>query len=168
MARPRAIPDGESKGTCIRVMEEMHSMIQSLKSAWWGLSVGQSPSARSPGSCEHTALLNSLKSMQSENSNPAAAICFMDERRSGYLFDIVTGKGKGYKLMFDRSGFQCGTNLHFSTIGELMDYMTRARNVPFVPRPSPPKVRGDNDNDKDGVGSKDTRGSDMLSTRLWL
>jgi hypothetical protein len=137
MARPRAIPGGQSKGTCIRVVEEMHTMIQLLKSAWWGLSLGQSPNGRSPGSSEHTALLNSLKSMQSENFNPAAAVCYMDEHRSGYLFDIVTGKGKVYKIMFHGSGFRCGTNLHFYTIGELIDYMRGARNVTFVPRPSP-------------------------------
>lgn len=137
MARPRSIPGGQSEFPCIRVVEEMHTMIQSLKSAWWGLSFGQSPNGRSSGSCEHTALLNNLKSMQMEKSNPAAAICYMDEHCSGYLFDIVTGKGKGYKVMFDRSGFRCGANLHFSNIRELMDYMTRAKNVLFVPRPSP-------------------------------
>jgi hypothetical protein len=75
--------------------------------------------------------------MQSENFNPAAAVCYMDEHRSGYLFDIVTGKGKVYKIMFHGSGFRCGTNLHFYTIGELIDYMRGARNVTFVPRPSP-------------------------------
>lgn len=72
----------------------------------------------------------------------------MDEHCSGYLFDIVTGKGKGYKVMFDRSGFRCGANLHFSNIRELMDYMTRAKNV-LLCHDLPLKVSGDND--KDGL-----------------
>ena len=68
MARPRSIPGGQSEFPCIRVVEEMHTMIQSLRSAWWGLSFGQSPNGRSSGSCEHTALLNNLKSMQMEKA----------------------------------------------------------------------------------------------------
>lgn len=137
MARPRAIPGGQSGFPCVRVVEEMNAMIQLLKSGWWGLSLGLSRNDRSRGSSEHAAVLNTLNTMRSANTNPAAAICYMDERCAGYLFDIVTGKGKAYKVVFDRSGVRCGSRLHFSTIGELIEYMVKARDFTFVPRPSP-------------------------------
>lgn len=42
MASLRAIPGGQREFPFINVVEEMHTMIQLLKSGWWGLSLGMS------------------------------------------------------------------------------------------------------------------------------
>lgn len=41
-------------------------------------------------------------------TNPVAAIHYMDEDSLGYLFDIVTAKGKRFKEAFDNLGLRLG------------------------------------------------------------
>lgn len=127
MARPRAIPDGPNGFSGTHVVEEMRAMIPLLKGAWWGLSTGSSPT-----SSQHIEVIQALQKKEDEHHTPAAAICHMNEDLRGYLFEIVTAKGKTYKVTFDKSGFTLGTGVHFSTIRALLRHMSTVEHVTFV------------------------------------
>lgn len=130
LRRPTGMAHNPIYFAITHIVDEMCYMVKVMKGSWWGaafLSLEMSP--------PHGEVIELLRMRTNMYTNPVAAIHYMDEDSLGYLFDIVTAKGKRFKVTFDNLGFTIGTGARFPDITSVLSRICRLEDATFVGRP---------------------------------
>jgi hypothetical protein len=130
LRRPRWMAHNPKYFAMTQIVDELRYIVKLIKGSWWGaafLSLEMSP--------PHGKVIELLRMRTNKHTNPAAAIHYMNEDSLGYLFDIVTAKGKRFKVTFDNLGFTIGTGVHFPYITSILSRICCLEDATFVARP---------------------------------
>lgn len=142
LPRPRGMAHNPEYFAMTHIVNEMCYMVKVMKGSWWGaafLCLEMSP--------PHGEMIELLRMKSNMYTNPAAAIHYTDEDSLGYLFDIVTAKGKRFKVAFDNLGFTIGTGARFSLITSVLSHIGSLEKAIFATRPMN-QIGGDQDLDR--------------------
>ncbi|CAJ1061430.1 hypothetical protein D5F01_LYC24051 [Xyrichtys novacula] len=119
LPRPTTIPSNPQYFSLTRVVDDMCSVLDLLKSGWCDVS-------------QPHRIIEYLQNKEGPSVNPAALICCVDDDSPGYLFEIIDAKGKRLKVTFNKLGFTFGSGLHFSGLISLLSHICEVDGVNFV------------------------------------
>ncbi|CAJ1061410.1 uncharacterized protein LOC123485190 [Xyrichtys novacula] len=119
LPRPTTIPSNPQYFSLTRVVDDMCSVLDLLKSGWCDVS-------------QPHRIIEYLQNKEGPSVNPAALICCVDDDSPGYLFEIIDAKGKRLKVTFNKLGFTFGSGLHFSGLTSLLSHICEVDGVNFV------------------------------------
>ncbi|KAJ8009765.1 hypothetical protein DPEC_G00067620 [Dallia pectoralis] len=121
LPRPRGMPEIPNCLSVTEVMKQMRFLMSMMDTVWWGASRSNSSSH------QHREMMRQLKDETAPGDRNVYGVLGhnLDEQSLGYLFEVVTLKGR-FKVSFDKSSFLVdGTaiirekerHLHFVTFG---------------------------------------------------
>ncbi|CAJ1064646.1 uncharacterized protein LOC121561831 [Xyrichtys novacula] len=110
LPRPTTIPSDPQSFSLTRVVDDMWSVLELVKSGWSDVS-------------RPHRIIQYLQNKEGPSVTPAALICCVDDDSLGYLFEIIDAKGKSLKVTFDKWGFTFGSGLHFSGLTSLLSHI---------------------------------------------
>ncbi|CAJ1064637.1 hypothetical protein D5F01_LYC24051 [Xyrichtys novacula] len=119
LPRPTTIPSDPQSFSLTRVVDDMWSVLELVKSGWSDVS-------------RPHRIIQYLQNKEGPSVTPAALICCVDDDSPGYLFEIIDAKGKSLKVTFDKWGFTFGSGLHFSGLTSLLSHICEVDGVHFV------------------------------------
>ncbi|CAJ1083086.1 piggyBac transposable element-derived protein 4-like [Xyrichtys novacula] len=119
LPRPTTIPSDPQSFSLTRVVDDMWSVLELVKSGWCDVS-------------RPHRIIQYLQNKEGPSVTPAALICCVDDDSPGYLFEIIDAKGKSLKVTFDKWGFTFGSGLHFSGLTSLLSHICEVDGVHFV------------------------------------
>ncbi|CAJ1064643.1 hypothetical protein D5F01_LYC24051 [Xyrichtys novacula] len=119
LPRPTTIPSDPQSFSLTRVVDDMWSVLELVKSGWSDVS-------------RPHRIIQYLQNKEGPSVTPAALICCVDDDSLGYLFEIIDAKGKSLKVTFDKWGFTFGSGLHFSGLTSLLSHICEVDGVHFV------------------------------------
>lgn len=124
-------PDMHLEFSGSQILDELHTMRQSLGDGWWGLSC-----------TSRGAMLKVVRDLEKkrtdECSNPGAAISFTQDDSRGYLFTVVTSHVDFYQVSFHESGYALMKSkespIAFPTMLSVLDFLRNIEKIKFVAR----------------------------------
>ncbi|CAJ1062606.1 Hypothetical predicted protein [Xyrichtys novacula] len=119
LPRPTTIPSDPQSFSLTRVVDDMWSVLELVKSGWCDVS-------------RPHRVIEYLQNKEGPSVTPAALICCVDDDSPGYLFEIIDAKGKRLKVTFNKWGFTFGSGLHFSGLTSLLSHICEVDGVHFV------------------------------------
>lgn len=117
------------------VARELHDLMTTMPHVFWGTY------KRAKSSVRYRIMMEQLQISKRRSVNPtgrpklvntgAVIHCTKDDSY-GYLFEVITDKGRKVRVTFDRRGYTVGNGCHFDKIINVLSYISTVEQVTFL------------------------------------